>query len=184
MVEYPAIDIRIKLREFSKDHEQNRNNLRKLVIDEFMKEKAGRGKEDNTSKYKYFVEELSSGDRVYLTRPVPLNKGFDFIIHVENQKFLNNKDNPRHDDIGNDLKLKKQRNPQAYNKLLLAIQEIFDCRDPDEVYPKYQNELNFTNCGLSPELILKVIKWFFIEQDIRYWNWSGRNMFMQGVANI
>lgn len=24
--------------------------------------------------------------------------------------------------------------------------------------------------------ILKAIKWLFIEQDIRYWNYSGRNM--------
>jgi hypothetical protein len=184
MVEHPAINLKIKLNEFSDEQENNRNNLRKLVIDEFIKERAGQGNKEKTSKYKYYVEELSSGNRVYLTRPVPLNKGFDFIIHVENHKFLNKKDNPRHDDIGDDLRLKKTKNPQAYKKLLLAMQEVFECRDPDDIYHKYQKELGVANWGLSSELILKVVKWFFIEQDIRYWNWSGRNMFMQGITDI
>ena len=184
MVLYPAINLTAKLTELNKNHEENRNNLRKIVIDCFIKEKAGQGKGDETSKYKYIVESLNSGKRVYLTRPVPLNKGFDFIIHVENYTFLNGKDNPRHDDITGDLKKKKQTNQQAYNKLIQAVEEVFYCKDPDYIYPAYRTSLTALNQGLSPELILKVIKWFFIEQDIRYWNWSGRNMFINGIRNI
>ena len=30
--------------------------------------------------------------------------------------------------------------------------------------------------GLPVDHIVKAIKWLFIEQDIRYWNYSGRNM--------
>ena len=30
--------------------------------------------------------------------------------------------------------------------------------------------------GLIILIILLAIKWLFIEQDITYWNWSGRNM--------
>ena len=35
------------------------------------------------------------------------------------------------------------------------------------------SKLTFTT-GYSAEHILKVLKWLFIEQDIRYWNYSGR----------
>jgi hypothetical protein len=38
--------------------------------------------------------------------------------------------------------------------------------------------------GFSVELILKVLKWFFIEQDIRDWNYSGRGMFKSGLDYI
>ncbi len=34
----------------------------------------------------------------------------------------------------------------------------------------------FINFVFSVEHILKTIKWLFIEQDIRYWNYSGRQM--------
>ncbi len=184
MVEHSAIDIRIKLDKLSNNLEENRNNLRKVVIDEFLKERAGCGNKELTSKYKYFVEKLSSGQRVYLTRPVPLNKGFDFIIHVENCIFSNGKDNPRHDDIISDLKFKKKKMSQEYEILLKALQEVFECKDPDAIYLKYKESLDALKCGLSAELILKVVKWLFIEQDIRYWNWSGRNMFMSGIRNV
>jgi hypothetical protein len=30
-------------------------------------------------------------------------------------------------------------------------------------------------------MIIKTIKWLFIEQDIRYWNYSGRDMLWSGV---
>ncbi len=107
MVLHPEVIFTAKLAKLSENHEHNRNDLRKIVIDRFIKEKAGHGNQENTSKYKYIVENSSSGNRIYLTMPVPLNKGFDFIIHVENHIFKNGKDNPRHDDIVESLKEKK-----------------------------------------------------------------------------
>lgn len=184
MVLHPEVNFKAKLIKITKNHEEDRNSLRKIVIDQFIIEKAGYGNQENTSKYKYIVENLPSGDKVYLTRPVPLNKGFDFIIHVENHVFKNGKDNPRHDDIAESLRDKKQTDEKAYSKLLQALEDIFNCEDPDDVYPKYKDYLTPINGGLSTELILKVVKWLFIEQDIRYWNWSGRNMFMNGIRSV
>jgi len=184
MTEYSAINFTAKLEKLGNNHEQNRNDLRKIVIDKFIKEKAGSGNAEKTAKYKYFVERLSSGDRVYLTRPVPLNKGFDFIIHVENHVFINGKDNPKHEDISDDLRVKKQANSEAYRKLIQALEEVYLCKDPDDMISKYKKYSSVFKQGLSFELILKVVKWLFIEQDIRYWNWSGRSMFMSGIRNI
>lgn len=38
--------------------------------------------------------------------------------------------------------------------------------------------------GYSSELIIKTLKWLFIKQDIRYWNYSGRDMLWDGIKEI
>ena len=65
------------------------SEIRKILLDFLVCEKAGTGNKENTSKYRYNVELLACGNKIYLTRPVPLNKGFDFVIHVENYLFMN-----------------------------------------------------------------------------------------------
>ena len=42
----------------------------------------------------------------------------------------------------------------------------------DEEFNKYASKFN---SKYPLELILKILKWMFIEQDIRYWNYSGRS---------
>jgi len=179
---HPEINLTIKLDNITDNHEEDRNSLRILLLDNLVKEKAGTGNKEKTSKYHYNVETLTNGNRIYLTRPVPLNKGFDFIIHVENYKFMNGKDNPRHDDLANDLKNKKQTNGTGYQHLLTLINLIFLCNDPEDVLRK--ERVPTFEGGFSAELLLKVLKWFFIEQDVRYWNWSGRHMLMSGINGI
>lgn len=97
MTVYPEIKINVKLDNITKNIELNRNNLRKIAIKEFTKEKAGKGIGELSTKYKYII---------------------DYSI---------------------------------YNNLP----------------------------GFPMDLIFKTSKWFFIEQDIRYWNYSGRNMLME-----
>ena len=94
---------------------------------------------------------------------------------------MNNKDNPRHDDIFDDLKIKKQENDSRYEQLLRLIDLVFLCNDPTDIL---QSEEPLFENGFPVDMLLKVIKWLFIEQDIRYWNWSGRNMFMNGIKGI
>ena len=38
--------------------------------------------------------------------------------------------------------------------------------------------------GFSCDLLVKTLKWLFIEQDIRYWNYSGRDMLGKGIYAI
>lgn len=38
--------------------------------------------------------------------------------------------------------------------------------------------------GYTAELLVKVIKWFFIEQDVTYWNYSGRAKLLHAIQNI
>lgn len=159
-----------------------RNELRQKVIEHFLKETPGTGNGPNTSRYTYFVETLNNGDRVYLTRPAYLKKGFDFLIRVENTQFSNGKDYPKHEDVFNDLIQKKNSNPTLYKKLHSMMTDVFNCQEPNLILKNNPN-VNF-NTGFSVELILKILKWFFIEQDIRDWNYSGRGMFFSGLNQI
>lgn len=156
-----------------------RNDVRMRVINKFSEEEPGTGNSINASKYDYFVEQMKDGNRIILSRPANLKNGFDFLIRVENYIFSNNKDYPKHDDLLHDLVKKKNESPQNYDLLLNSIEKVFNC---EEITPQ-QFDIHFTT-GYSAELQLKVLKWFFIEQDIRYWNYSGRNMLMTSIRNI
>jgi len=180
MVLHPDIDVTIRLPETSGQHDRDRNALRKMVLEKLLKEMPGAGKGDRTAKYRYNVETLRSGQRIFLTRPAVRSKGFDFVIHVENHQFAHGRDNPAHDHIRKDLEAKRESDPRAALRLLEAIEKVFRCEDPDDVLQGY-GDLSF-DVGLPVDLVVKVVKWFFIEQDIRFWNWSGRRMFMDGAT--
>jgi len=158
-----------------------RQEIREKVVREFLNEEPGTGTGELASKYCYFVETLSDGKRLFLTRPAWLNKGFDFEIRVQEMKFPGAKgrttDRPNHSIILEDLKRKKAHAPKAYARLFKLIERIYDCQ---EVTSQDCEHLTF-GTGLPVDLILSVIKWFFIEQDVTYWNYSGRAMFMSGI---
>ena len=157
-------------------NEGSRNDVRMRVVDLLAKEEPGTGNGSNASKYIYYVETLNSGDRIYLQRPANLHNGFDFLVCVENTNYAQEgerrRNYPRHDDLGVDLNKKKAENPEMYRKLYALLRSVYECHDVSDIQ---MAELNF-GTGLPVDHILKVIKWLFIEQDIRYWNYSGRNM--------
>lgn len=163
--------------------ENSRELFRKKLIALFLEEKNGYWREGikHVTKYKYFVEKIKDDRRVFLSRPARLNKGMDFEVWVEKFRDEKNK-RPSHKDIFNDILEKYKTNPDIYPKLLEAIELVWNCEEPDKVIEKYNN-LEF-GVGLSVELILKILKWLFIEQDITYWNYDGRTMLWQGIKNI
>lgn len=155
----------------------NRNEVRQRVVQKFFEEMPGLGKGGFQSKYLYYVETLEDGNRIYLERPANLHNGFDFLINVENINFSETsriKHNPSHNNIFNDLLAKQVESPEKYAELYKLIEDVYNCKEIKET------DLRF-NTGYPVDLILKVAKWFFIEQDIRYWNYSGRAMFMSGI---
>ena len=162
----------------------DRNTVRMRVINKFSEEPPGRGNGRNASRFTYYVEELSHRRRVYLKRPANLHNGFDFVVHVEGANFNRTgneiKSNPAHDDIIEDLRSKKAIDPAMYRRLFCLLERVYNCEDIDF---NQANQLVF-NTGYPCDLILAVVKWLFIEQDIRYWNYSGRNMFWSGIQDV
>ncbi len=153
-----------------------RNEVRMRVVEKLAQEEPGTGKGDEASKYIYYVEKLNDGNRVYLQRPANLHNGFDFLVCVENINYAEpgkrQRNYPKHDDLGCDLLLKRQENLEMYKKLYSLLRDVYDCKDVSDMDMK---DIEFKN-GLPVDHIIKAIKWLFIEQDIRYWNYSGRNM--------
>lgn len=159
----------------------DRTSIRNQVIMKFLAEEPGTGTGEKSSKYIYEVETSKDGMKVILKRPAPLNKGVDFTVHVEGLKFRQRGmiDMPSHTDILKDLYEKKTSNPVEYKKVHVLINKIYNCESVDE--HEFQN-IAFS-VGHPIEIILKAIKWLFIEQDVTYWNWSGRKMLYSAMHN-
>ena len=85
--------------------------------------------------------------------------------------------NPTHDDIFSDLERKKKNDPKNYKMLYYLIQRIYNC---EEIGSHEYENLEF-DIGYPVDLVLLVTKWYFIEKDIAYWNYSGRAKFMIGI---
>lgn len=157
----------------------DRASIRKQVIVAFLDENPGTGCGEDCSKYIYEVELLASGNKVFLKRPAALNKGVDFEVHVQGIMFRPARlvTMPSHKNIFQDLSAKQKENPLEYERVKNILNRLYTCQDVSEA--DYRS-LNFTS-GHSIETVLKAIKWLFIEQDVTYWNWSGRYMLYSGL---
>lgn len=154
--------------------ENTRKGQRRKVLDAWLAE-------EEHSRYRYHVETCKDGKKVYLLRPTWLNKGLDFQINLEKFK-SKSQEAPKHNDLTDDLKVKKKESPEKYKKLRKAIDEVYGCAEPDEALKKQGNP-EF-NRGMPADAVLKLLKWLFIEQDLTYWNNSGRRMFMEAIKNL
>lgn len=160
-----------------------RNELRMNLVQILSTEVPGTGNGNLASRYTYYVETLNDGNRIYLRRPANLHNGFDFLVCVESVNFNPNgrrRNYPTHNDIWEDLHNKYIESPQQYVELQNFIATIYDCHEPN--WDELEN-LTFTT-GFPCDLLAKTLKWLFIEQDIRYWNYSGRDMLWNGIRSI
>ena len=90
---------------------------------------------------------------------------------------------PSHNDVFEDLKLKKEQlTEQQYSILISAVIDIYEVR-PYRVAESKIRLLPIPN-GWSYETLLKLLRWLFIEQDITYWAQTGREMLMNGIKEI
>ena len=160
------------------DNIGSRNDIRMKVVNELAKEEPGLGKKELASQYTYYVETLNDNRRIYLRRPAFLHNGFDFVVCIEGINFNpsgRRRDYPTHDDILDDLKQKYEEDHEKYKYLFVALSATHAC---DSIY-----SLNFKT-GFPCDLLIKTLKWLFIEQDIRYWNYSGRDMLWKQIYSI
>jgi len=151
----------------------SRADIRRRLVLAFLDELPGRGTSELVSRYRYHVEKLSDGQIMYLDRPARFNNGFDFTIHVSDTQFNAkgpDRTRPSHNRIIADLVAKKKANPTAFRKLMLLIERIYKC---DEISDAEVTAHAFST-GYPVEVVIKTLKWLFIEQDITYWNYAGR----------
>lgn len=160
----------------------NRAHKRKALISCFLDELAGTGKDSKASRYEYTVETYGNYG-IYLKRPTRLNKGFDFTVNVTGVYFKKNRrySNPSHSDIINALTACRDEFPEDYKNIKDAIIRIYNCEDVSldcitAAFRDYDGNLH------PIQIILLAVKWLFMEQDCAYWNYSGRKMLMDALA--
>lgn len=147
--------------------------LRKRLLLHFANEHPGTGKQEKTSRYRYIVDVLSDGTVISITRP-GRRSGVDFRIEVSGYRFGNRTTSPRYDDIYRDLMEKKAANEKLYDRLLVFIDAVYKCEDI-QAKKLERVSVKYSAIGYPVEMLLSVIKLFLIEQDMNFWNLSGRD---------
>jgi hypothetical protein len=140
--------------------------------------------ESSETKYRYFVDTYDNGLSIYLERPGRLNKGCDFVIYAENAYVWGNGNDrpPDHNFVLNDMMQKKTvLTSDQWSMFISAIELIYNAQ-PYDTTIQYTSSL--PSIGRSYELTIKLIKWFFIEQDITYWFGEGRRMLYKAIMNV
>ncbi len=164
----------------------SKKEYREKLIKLFLKEAPGSSEE--VTEYFYYVDSDDAGHRIYLKRPTALNKGVDFEVRVEDVQFRYGKygniistgNRPSHRNIYDDLAGKKEENAAKFAQLKPIFDKIYNC---EEVTDAEYAQFSFSN-GISVGLLMKCLKWLFIEQDITYWNRSGREMLYNGLVAL
>jgi len=147
-----------------------RNEIVKKVVNTFIKveySKKGKG-----IIFRYSVENLPGSKYLYITRPGH-KKNFDFKVEVTPEMVL---EEGKHDQIALDLRGKKRDNQEKFSDFLQAIKKIYHCSENDvdrllETFPSLRKAFK---TGADVEILLKIIKWLFIMEDIVYWDVEGR----------
>lgn len=81
-----------------------------------------------------------------------------------------------HAEIESEFRNKKLQNPGAFAELMAAVDEMCNGveADVDVVLQRHPDLEKSFNTGAKLEVLLKVLKWMFIMEDIVYWNYDGR----------
>jgi len=157
----------------------DRSSYRKQLAEKWLEE-------EPYTNYRYNVEVCQDRKRVYLVRPTRLNKGFDFQINVEGfthrTKSARTTEAPSHDDVLEDIAQKLKENPDLRRDFFEAICLVYDCHEVDLALERHPNLTNIRS-GMETDKLLRIIKWFFIEQDLTYWLWRGRDKFMAAIEH-
>ena len=133
----------------------------------------------------YEVEQLTDGKKIVITKP-----GGKFVFgRVKREDFMVWVYNPNdstlwlisHKDIYNDLEEKGEIDSKETIKMIDALERVFDGEEPDEVLKN--SELTISS-GEPPEVLLKVYKWIWGQEDCNYPEGEGREMSMKRIKEL
>jgi len=156
-----------------------RNEIVKKVVNIFIDTESNQ--KGHGVKFRYPVESLSIGKKLFIFRPAGLNKwNFDFKVEVLEEFGLGR---GTHDEIKSDFQNKKQENSQKFTDLLDALTGLYNCseNDVDRLLGNYPDLQASFKTGAKVDVLLKIVKWMFIMEDIVYWNYKGRAMLYNAI---
>ena len=133
----------------------------------------------------YEVEQIHDGRKIVITKP-----GGKFVFGtVKREDFMVWVHNPddsslwliSHKDIYSDLELKGDANPKAAVKIIDALECVCNGEEPDLVLGRMSLQ---NPAGESPEVLLKVYKWIWGQEDCNYPTGEGREMSMKDIRSL
>ena len=90
-----------------------------------------------------------------------------------------------HREIYDDFAKKRMANPTEAARVILALKRVHEGEEPDDVLASpVMADLGKTLPGEPPELILKVYKWVFGQEDCNYPTGKGRDMAMNPILEL
>ena len=125
-------------------------------------------------RFYYPVETLPDGSNLFIFRPAGLRKwNFDFKVNVTPEMGLGK---GTHAEIEAEFKNKKRENTKAFAELLEVIEEMCNGSETnvDKILERRPRLQKSFKTGAKVDILLKVLKWMFIMEDIVYWNYDGR----------
>jgi len=157
---------------------EDRFQIVKEVVNMFIDfEKDKKGKD---IMFKYSVEKLSTGQKLYIQRP-GVKKNFDFKVEIPKNAGL---EEGRHDQIALVLRYLRQKEEPLFKSIWDILTYLYCCKNnnvdemlkrtrlPNSVSVNLECLSKVVNVNL--ECLLKVVKWLFIMEDIFYWDYEGR----------
>ncbi len=145
-----------------------RHEIVRVVVNKFIDFE--HNKKEKGKVFKYKVETLHKNNFLYIVRPGH-KKNFDFKVEVEQEFGLNKGTHLDIAKIFTDMKTDEK----IFSDTLISLSLIYHCieNDVDKILKKFPHLKN-SYSGTTPEIILKVVKWLFIMEDIVYWDNKGR----------
>lgn len=132
--------------------------------------------------YAYRVERISDGSAIHLVRPT-FKRGLDYFLLLTDRQ--GSVVAPKFESLESDLREKKLRLPELYPTLHKALMEVHAGKDPDEVLAMVKNGLSaFSSMGMPIETLLKIAKWLFIDEDVKYWGHRGRDKWQESLKQL
>ena len=136
----------------------------------------------------YEVENLKDGSKIVINKPggkrsfgrLSKNDFMVFVYHPDNNELWL----ISHDEIYEDIQIKLTSNLGFGVKVIDALKQVCNGEEPDDVLKDYNFEDVSDTDDLSVELLLKVYKWIWGQEDVNYPNGEGRWLSMNALIEL
>jgi hypothetical protein len=137
----------------------------------------------------YEVEQLTDNRKIVISKPGGKSvygkpKRDDFFVFVYDPE-KNTLWQISHKQIREDIEEKYKFNSEATKALIALLKDVHSGKEPDELLSALSDPLFSPDAPGEPiDLLLKVYKWIWGQEDVNYPTGKGRDMSMEGIEEI
>ena len=134
----------------------------------------------------YHVETLADGRKVCITKPGGKAtwgrmKANDFMVWIYDEA-AEDRWRISHEEIYEDIRAKLTADSVMGGKVVDLLHRVCQGAEPDDLTEEFSNVVSLP--GFPPDLIMKVYKWIWTQEDCNYPTGEGRWMSMKGILKL